>query len=262
MSGRYPANSPSPRTKSQSYPTPDSSEYIFSELVQTTRESREPQPAYGDACSYEGFTDATLQKVEPTEMEGWHKRIWAKLNTASSQDAYNALIKLTGESNAHKIYVRSSLVNRLDYTPQAKLTADSVDGSAMLTHEEAKPAEEPFTQYVRVTRVYENFGSRADQDTWNAELSYPYLSTAHPRIKRKYRFASTFNIAGTFTIGTTTDTVFTSAKLVSMKTVDPDFPTVTIICEFEDTPDAASLQNGFGYSVEYDNDNTNFPIVT
>jgi hypothetical protein len=240
-----------------SYPTPVIADLVIVRTVPLPVAGYTPL-AYGTPD--ETYPSATL--IDQKKAKGDNNALLVVRTYATNpqnQQLYDAAISYTAESTSHAIYMRSSLELRSTYAPLAALTPDPVDSSALCTKESAEKAEDPWGNlYVRVTQVFENMGSQAQQDAWNATITYPYISNSYPRTERKYRFPAT--AVPTLTIGSSTDTV-TGGILID-KTLSNESSRVTAIVATFDPLPAYSDQTGLGVSVTYPYGNPSYPVVT
>jgi hypothetical protein len=158
---------PPPRTLSPdvpvtSYPTPNTSDLLVVQDVDTRLPGYSPAN-YGDPHpDYTLYPNLKLVYQTPLDNENnymWVRRVYA--NERFNQEAYNYALKYSGEDPTKPIYVRTYTLPRATYAPVSKGTPDSVYAAAVLVEESVDRIKDDQTDgqldslFVKVTRVYE-----------------------------------------------------------------------------------------------------------
>lgn len=259
--------------------SPDIRDVLIVE-VRNASVSALPTLSYGDP--HPSNSDYKLVQISP-HPEDKDQQIWYWAADREDQDRYNYEISypFAGLPNYPRI-VRTYLVPRAGYLPLDIGTPDPLDlptepgdepdtnkfkGAKLIGERMQRTGDREFDSiYVLVQRVFDNVPSVAEQESYNAEFSYPYSdSKEFPRLTRRYvvpRHEYVRAAQGT------QDRIYPSNKLVSDKASRFDDPLMDSaylnvsrvfdkIPELSDAGDAAALA-GFGYSVDRPHGHENY----
>jgi hypothetical protein len=184
------------RTLPASYPTPLVGDVVY--VVQ--KNPNEPGyavPDYGtphpDTKAYAGYELAFVRVSDDKQSAQWFYA-----TNRANQDLYNYAVKYSGDSAAHKIYVRTYIVPREGYTRPDNGTPDSADPAALLVSEEDQgplnDTPELSGLFNRVVRVFETIPgpllSSADNMTAHRTL-LPFISAVPKTITTQFVSAGT-----------------------------------------------------------------------
>lgn len=174
-------------------------------------------------------------------------RTYDEVATVEQQATFNAQIShlYAGRKDFRRI-TRRFVLERDSYVELDPGTADSVYAQAKLISENSSPFNDPEldSQYVLVTRVYDEVPSEAQQDEYNAELTRPYAAlSTFIRVTREYvveRDSYSPTAVGT------ADTEHTNAKLIDEQVLQFDNELQSIYVRvrkvFDYLPDAATQE--------------------
>jgi hypothetical protein len=146
----------SPEAPIVSYPTPNTSDLILVEDVDSRLpgyQVLEYGTPHKNVQKYPGLKLVSQQPLQDTDT--FVRRVYAKDRV--DQDAYNYAIKYSGGSSDHPIYIRTYILPRKGYTPLASGTLDPEFGGAVYVQEELSNVDDPSLNslFVKVTRVFE-----------------------------------------------------------------------------------------------------------
>ena len=100
------------------YPTPNTADLVIVEDLPIRRENYEALPYGGTHPEHASALLVWQGPIQGNEQDIVVRRIYA--NRRTGQDAYNYALKFLGESVAHKVYIRSYLKLRSEFTPAPK----------------------------------------------------------------------------------------------------------------------------------------------
>lgn len=255
------------------HPTPEVADLIFFEvhdwaLPKNDSTISDNGIAYGNPHpNVELYPNHTLVFITPDDKAGWYR--WYYAADRESQDNYNADISYPyGGLTDYPRYVRTYIEPRATYAPTALGTADSVNVNATLQYEEMADStgdERIDSLYVKVVKVFDRIPSTAVQDSYNADIQYPYGGlTGYPRYVRRYIVPdATYSPAAL----DTADSVNALAKLQYEETDDStgdkynDALNRTVVRVFDRIPSEA-IQDTYSYDISYPYGDESYPRYT
>ena len=247
------------------YPTPIISNTIEAERVMVETGKYTPVPfgtRYNDikhGSFPKDLPDHVLVYDSPEDPDGrYRKRIW--VNNRIDQDLYNFQVDYEGNNPAFPIYTRVYVLPRDAYTPLLALTDDPVDPHAKLISEQLVNQTEPqelSTQYVKVARVYQTLPGIITNN-----IDYPYGGlTGFPRITSKQKVE-----ANSATPGMPGESCpvpgYEGARLISQSVARTENGNIDELTRIYEITPALLDQIGFGYAIQYENNDINFPMIT
>lgn len=194
----------------------------------------EKDVAYGEAHpESQKYPNHVLVYIEEQRQpDGSTRALWYYAAPRENQDLYNYEVTypyagLTACPRIQRTYVEP----RATYTPVALGTLDPLSTSRLAEHavfagaklileQQERISKEFDSRFVAVTRVYEKVPSEAEQSTYNAAISYPFLGiTACPRYTRTV----VLPLAGYAPLALgTPDTQYPDATLVEQEVLKAD----------------------------------------